>query len=298
MAWLSLQVQTGTELVEPLAEALTACGAICVSIEDATGESALDGEQRTPALWPRNQLTALFAPQADAAAIIEQIERRLGTRLPCRLGTLPERAWESAWREHTGPLGFGGGLWVCPSGTVAPEPGAVAVFIDPGPAFGTGAHPTTALCLQWLAEHPPAGATVIDYGCGSGVLAIAALRLGARYAWGVDEDRRALELSTRNADHNGVAARYRALPPDALPPGPVADILLANILAEPLIELAPRLLGLLRTGGALALCGILSHQAPAVSRAYARTVQLEARFRQDERGQRWTLLAGRKHDQA
>ncbi len=293
--WPLLKMVVPSRLVEVVSEALSDAGAISTSIEDAEARLWLDGEQDEPGLWRQNLLTALLAPGSDAVALMRAIEIRLGAPLPYRLTTLADRQWDTAWQELCAPLCFRGRLCICPSGFSSPA-GAAIVYIDPGAAFGTGAHPSTALCLDWLAEQASACANVLDYGCGSGVLAIAALKLGAQRAWGVDEEARALAVSTANAERNGVAQRYRALAPGALPPGLRVDILLANILARPLIELAPRLLGLLRPGAALVLSGILAEQVDSVSRHYAPLVDPQTRYRLDERGQRWALLAGRTPD--
>lgn len=283
-------------LVEALTESLLEAGALSTSIEDAEGEVSLDGEQDKPGLWRQNLVTALLAPGSDVVALMRGVEARLGGSFPYRLSTLADRRWESAWEEHRVPLCFRGRLWICPSGFTPPSGCAATLYLDPGAAFGTGSHPSTALCLDWLTEHTHAGAELVDYGCGSGVLAIAALKLGAQRAWGVDQETRALAVSTANAERNGVVTRYRALAPDALPPGLRVDIVTANILARPLIELAPRLLGLLRPGAALVLSGMLAEQVDIVSRHYARLVGLQTRYRLDERGHRWAMLAGRAPD--
>jgi ribosomal protein L11 methyltransferase len=188
-----------------------------------------------------------------------------------RLGeeTLEDQAWERAWLDAFRPMRFGQHLWVCPAGQRPPgERGAVFIDLDPGLAFGTGAHPTTALCLEWLDVHRPAALQVMDYGCGSGILAIAALKLGAASVWAIDIDEQALWASRENAARNGVEQDlYTGLPDDV--PEQRFDLVLANILANPLIELAPRLAGFVRQGGDLVLSGILEQQADAVRVAYA-----------------------------
>ncbi len=219
----------------------------------------------------------------------------MGMSVACQLQTLPDRDWQTVWQERFKPMRFGTNLWVCPSWCTPPQGDAINVFIDPGLAFGSGNHPSTQLCLEWLAQYTFEGESVIDYGCGSGILAIAALKLGAQCAWGVDNDPRARQVSQNNAAHNGVAERYEALPPEALPESLATDIVLANILARPLIELAPHLISLLRPGGSLVLAGLLEDQLATVSRQYARKLDLETHFyREGASGHRWTMLVGTK----
>jgi ribosomal protein L11 methyltransferase len=190
---------------------------------------------------------------------------------------------------HYKPLQAGKNLWICPSWIAPPAPEAVNVILDPGLAFGTGDHPTTVLCLEWLAEQNLQGQDLIDYGCGSGILSIAALKLGARAALGVDIDEQALEVSRRNAILNGVSDRFQTFLPAALPADAGADIVVANILARPLVELAPGIMARVRPGGWLALSGLLREQAETVRPHYARQFALEVRHRGE-----WVLLAGRK----
>jgi ribosomal protein L11 methyltransferase len=187
------------------------------------------------------------------------------------------------------PMRFGQHLWIVPSWSEPPAPEAVNILLDPGLAFGTGIHPTTALCLEWLDAHPPTGKLVVDYGCGSGVLAIAALRLGARHAWAVDIDPQALTATEDNADKNGIAAgNLYTAGPDGLPPMQ-ADLVMANILAGPLVELAPELTQLLAPGGRLLLSGILAEQADEVRRAYP-----EIDWQAHSEREQWACLAGQR----
>jgi ribosomal protein L11 methyltransferase len=200
---------------------------------------------------------------------------------------LEDQVWERVWLEHFHPMQFGRRLWICPAGQRPAAQNAVIVELDPGLAFGTGTHPTTALCLEWLEGSDLAGNNLIDYGCGSGILAIAALRLGAANAIAVDHDPQALEATRDNAIKNGVHERLTVhLPADA--PRQPSDLLVANILAGPLIELAPRLCGLLKPGGRFALSGILADQGAAVAAAYAPFATLGPRHQRDD----WILLHG------
>ena len=184
---------------------------------------------------------------------------------------------------------FGANLWVVPSWLTPPEPDAANVVLDPGMAFGTGTHATTAMCLEWLATHPPRDLEVIDYGCGSGILAIAALKLGAAHALGIDTDPQALTVSYENAERNQVIEQLVLCLPDAAPARSSADVLLANILAGPLVQLASRLTALVRPGGTLILSGLLANQAEEVEAAYAAHFAMERRVRDG-----WAMLVGRK----
>jgi ribosomal protein L11 methyltransferase len=203
-----------------------------------------------------------------------------------------DKDWERAWMDDFQPLKFGERLWIVPSWHDAPDPDAANLMLDPGLAFGTGTHPTTALCLEWLDGQDPHGKQVIDYGCGSGILGLAALLLGADHVIGVDTDPQALEASRENARRNGVEdSKLDLFLPDN-EPETKADIMLANILAQPLIGLAPHLASRTRPGGDLVLSGILSNQAREVMAAY------EPWFVMDEPEQReeWIRLTGRRHD--
>jgi len=201
-----------------------------------------------------------------------------------------DRAWEREWLRDFHAMRFGRRLWVCPHHEEVAEPGAAVVRMDPGLAFGTGTHPTTALCLEWLDAHPPVAGTVVDFGCGSGVLALAALRLGARSASCFDIDNQALIATRDNASANGLSARVR-LCDSAAAIAPGADLLLANILSGPLVELAPRFAGILRPAGALVLSGLMEPEIPEVTRAY------DAWFDMRTFGVResWVCLWGRRN---
>ncbi|MFQ5934884.1 MAG: 50S ribosomal protein L11 methyltransferase [Acidiferrobacterales bacterium] len=293
MPWLKVQLQANKSSVGSLTETLEKVGALAVSVEDAETQPILEDDAQEPRFWRHNRVTGLFQSDADIPAIVEQIERRSGPALVYRVETLQDQRWETVWRERCQPLCFGRRLWVCPAGVKPPSAHATAVFIDPGLAFGTGSHATTAQCLEWIAHHNCSGKTVIDYGCGSGILAIAALKRGANFAWGIDNDPRALKVSQENATRNQVAQRYLALAPQSLASGLTADIVLANLFARPLIELAPRLIGLVRRKGFLLVTGLLAEQVELVSSHYARDLAIRAHFREAD-GHCWALLVGWK----
>ena len=291
MAWLLLKFSAPDSYALALADALEACGAHSVTIEGAREEQRLQSGLEETRLWDENRVTGLFPESTDVGGVLAALRDALGAGAlpPHRVSFLEDDDWARAWMAHYRPLQVAPGLWVCPSWCTPPDPRAVSLILDPGLAFGTGTHPTTALCLGWLAGQPLAGQTVIDYGCGSGILAIAALKLGAARAVGVDLDPHALQASRENAARNGVAERYEALAPEKLPPDVHADLVAANILAATLIELAPELAARVESGGRIGLSGLLAEQTDDVRRYYAPYFALETQARDG-----WVLLAGRR----
>lgn len=291
MPWLQLRLRTDKDKAESWSDALEQCGAISVSLEDAGDEPLLACALEETPLWSQTWVTALFESDTQADDVLTQLTRLL--RLPnppaCETEILADQDWERAWMDRFQPIHFGGSLWVVPSWLAPPQPDAVNIILDPGLAFGTGTHATTALCLSWLAQHPPVNQNVIDVGCGSGILAIAALKLGARNALGVDVDPRALEVSRENAERNAVAAQLTLGLPDVLPDSPLADLVIANILAQPLIQLAPQLIRLVKPGGTLILSGMLENQTAEVSQHYVNDIDLERQVHDQ-----WAMLVGRR----
>lgn len=274
------------ELLEAVVEA---AGAISVSYLDPGGEPVLEPALGTTPLWSQVRLLALFQGWPDAEQLYLEACTALG-ELPAQweLAPLEQRQWERAWMDHYHPMHFGGRLWVVPTTAEAPQPDAVNLRLDPGLAFGTGTHATTALCLRWLAQAELEGAAVVDFGCGSGILGIAGLLLGAKQAYGIDNDPQALVASRDNAERNGVAERFTLWLPDAVP-ALTADVVVANILAGVLIELRPQILSLLRPGGWLVLSGILARQQAEVEAAYADAIDWQPAQQDDG----WVLLVGR-----
>ncbi|TAN05997.1 MAG: 50S ribosomal protein L11 methyltransferase [Rhodanobacteraceae bacterium] len=269
MPWLELQL-TIDAATQPAAEAvLTDLGALSITLLDAAADTPEEAAIFEPGvaampLWQALTLLALFDAGADRRGLARALHTALPALAPARLAfrEVADQDWERAWMDRYQPMPFGRRLWVYPWNIEPPaNPGdAVIVRLDPGLAFGTGTHPTTALCLEWLDGLDLAGKTVIDYGCGSGILAIAALRLGAARALGVDHDPQALTASRDNAARNGVAPALALFAPAAVPAGARADVLVANILAGPLATLAPRFAALCAPGAPIALSGILAGQ--------------------------------------
>lgn len=274
MPWLQIRFSVPRDQAPLLEAALEGAGALAVTLDDAGDDPLLEPAPNTLPLWSGVRLTGLFADDPESLDLLQGLADRIGAHCltPPVVEPLSDRPWERLWLDDFKPARFGGRLWICPRGQPALDPGGVVVALDPGLAFGTGHHPTTALCLEWLDGADLEGRVLLDYGCGSGILAIAALKLGATRAIALDHDPQAIEATRANAEDNGVAARLSTCPPeglDALEERLPADVVIANILAGPLVELAPTLLRALRPGGALVLSGVLAEQAAAVSAAYA-----------------------------
>ena len=292
MPWLQISLECDAEHVEQAESALLESGAISVTLEDAADQPVLEPAPGEMPVWNATRLTGLFEADADLDAVQTRLLQALGlSRLPrLKIETLEEREWEKEWMDRFQPMRFGDNLWICPSWHTPPESGAVTIMLDPGLAFGTGTHPTTALCLEWLDRHPPEGRQVIDYGCGSGILAIAALKLGAEKVIATDIDPQALEATEANARKNGIDPdRLITVLPDQVPQIP-ADLVMANILSGPLVELEPTLAGLTRPGGQLILSGILEDQADNVREAYERDFELAPTRTQEE----WVRIEGQR----
>lgn len=289
MPHLSISLDLGADL-DPAAteEAFLAAGAQSVTLSDSRDDAVLEPAPGEVRLWPATRLTALFAADTASPELLARIAALTNVSLE-RLQTeaIADRPWEREWLKDFAPMRFGQRLWVAPHHSSVPDPQALIVRLDPGLAFGTGTHPTTAMCLRWLDAHPPEGLEVLDYGCGSGILALAAAQLGARRIQCYDHDPQALLAATANAAANGLTERIIVHESPALLAGNV-DLLLANILSAPLCELAPRLAGLVRAGGRIVLAGLLDSQSEEVTRAYAAWFDI-ARFASHEE---WAGLVG------
>lgn len=273
-----------------LSDALLEVGAVSVSCEEvlSAGRGRDTPEPREPASWKRVRLTALCADGHEPAQILRQACAASGLAMQQhKVRVVPEEDWVARSRSAFGPVRVSSRLWVVPSWHTPPEPGAVNLLLDPGLAFGTGTHPSTRLCLRWLERRITGGETVLDYGCGSGILAIASLKLGAARAVGVDIDPEAVAIAETNARRNEVEGEFfesGSLPAFA------ADMVVANILANPLKVLAPIIAGRCRSGGYVALSGILADQAADVESAYAPWLSLEVSAKEEG----WVCLSGRK----
>lgn len=289
MPWLQVRLAITPEQAQTYEDALLDVGAVSVTFMDAEDQPIFEPDLGTTPLWSHTHLLALFEANVDPAPLLAHLELLTGAALPeHQIERIEDQDWERSWMDNFQPMRFGRRLWIVPSWHEAPQPEAVNLLLDPGLAFGTGTHPTTALCLEWLDAQDLAGCTVLDFGCGSGILAIAALLLGAERAIGTDIDPQALEASRDNAGRNGIAPeRLPLYLPEQLPQQQ-ADVVVANILAGPLVQLAPRITSLVRPGGRLALSGILAEQAEEVRIAYADAFELEPTAEKDG----WVRIGG------
>jgi len=292
MSWLQLRLDVDPATAPGLEDALLTAGAVAVTLEDNADQPLMEpGVGETP-LWNQTRLTGMFAADTDMDAVLAGLPEGIASGARARIEILEDKDWEREWMQHYRPMQFGPRLWVCPSWLEPPEPNAVNLLLDPGLAFGTGTHPTTALCLAELDALDPAGKTLVDYGCGSGILAVAALKLGAARVLGIDNDPQALRASRDNAQRNSVqdTALPVALPGDNIEQGYVgsADIVVANILAGPLVALSDKLIGFLAPHGTLLLSGLLATQSDELCEHYADRLPLSVVAEQDG----WVCLRG------
>lgn len=291
MAWRQFVMPLGALPAQEVEALFFRHGAQAVTFSDGGDVPVLEPAPGETPLWPDTTVTGLFAEDADTHALAEDLKATFALAVPPphRVETLAERAWEREWLRYFRPLRFGRRLWVHPGDGTVDDPAAVVVRLDPGLAFGTGTHPTTALALKWLDGLDLDGRRVLDFGCGSGILAIAALRLGARTAVACDIDPQALLATRDNARRNAVGERL-AVVPDAPPPRGDFDVVLANILADTLVREAATLAAHLRPGGRLLLSGILEHQVESVLAAYRTLVDFDPPAVRES----WVRMTGRK----
>jgi ribosomal protein L11 methyltransferase len=291
MPWLQLSLQIDSTSAREAADEMEVAGAASVTLEDAEDSPLLEPAPGETPLWPTVVVTGLFDSEILQDLTRLQESAVWKSRRGFHLSRVPDRAWEREWLKHFRPRRFGRHLWVCPAGLTPEDDGAgVILTLDPGLAFGTGTHETTALCLQWLDAHPPENLRVLDFGCGSGILAIAAALLGARIVYARDIDPQALEATRNNALRNEVADRVLTAPADGEIPG--CDLLISNILAGTLMDLAPNFARALPGGARVVLSGILAEQAAAVIEAYSPWFGLQQLAEQDG----WILLAGHRQE--
>ena len=270
MAWWQLSVQCSASELEQIEDLLLELGAFSITLADAKDQPLYEPLPGNTPVWDESVVTGMYESTQTPEALYHQLTSRLPEHLiACvRQSVLEDQDWVQAYREHYFPIQCGENLWIVPSWHTAPDPDAVNIELDPGLAFGTGGHPTTALCLGWLAEQDIESLSIIDYGCGSGILAIAAHKLGADNIIGVDIDPQALDASRDNARRNSIDAdQFPLYLPRQMPQDKV-DLLIANILSEPLVELSVRLSALVKPGGKILLSGILQQQANAIQSAY------------------------------
>ena len=295
MAWRNICFLTDASHAEPLCDALLEAGALSACIEDADAGTPDEqpqfgepGSVNTPG-WQHSKIVVLLEPDADIDAVLGEAAGAIGLpEVPAyTVEDVAEQNWVQLTQSQFDPIRVSERLWIVPSWHESPDPKAINLILDPGMAFGTGSHPTTRLCLGWLERNVGAGCSVLDYGCGSGILAIAAARLGAGHVAGVDIDPQAVEAANANAERNGVTALFAD---SATPVAGEYDVVVANILSNPLRVLAPAICAHVRSGGRLALSGILREQADEIIAIYAQWLPLQvADVRED-----WVCLAGTK----
>lgn len=288
MSWLELRIIAARDQVPAIETALEEAEALSVTLQDNADQPIYEPALGETPLWQTTQVTGLFAADTDTSAIEAQLS--LPKDCQYRWQILEDKDWEREWMQHYAPIQCAENLWICPSWIDPPNPKAVNLLLDPGLAFGTGTHPTTFLCLRWLAQQELDHCSVIDYGCGSGILGIASLLLGAQQAVGIDLDPQALLATAENTQRNGLALeRFSVCLPEQAP-NLTADLVLANILAGPLVQLAPKLIDSLKPRGRLCLSGILASQAQTVQDAYRAAIEFDPVHSRDG----WVCLTGHK----
>ena len=293
--WVNARIVADAQQAEALGDALMEAGALSVTVEDADAGTPAETPQygepgmETHTVWARSVLSALFDADQPVRDIVADCAAALGVDTELTIEDVPETDWVRATQAQFDPIPIGGPLWIVPTWHTPPEADAINLVLDPGLAFGTGSHPTTRMCLQWLVRERPTG-SVLDYGCGSGILAIAAAKLGASEVVGVDIDPQAVRSAHDNAEANAVSAVF--FDASNTLPGPydtqTYDVVLANILANPLRVLAPALVARLKPGASLVLAGLLAEQAEELIGIYSPWLQMQVGDTQEG----WSLLVG------
>ncbi|MDO6452871.1 50S ribosomal protein L11 methyltransferase [Neptunomonas phycophila] len=296
MPWLQIKLEINPDSAERYEDILLEAGCAAVTYQDSEDQPIFEPDLGTTPLWQRTTISGLFDTDYDMAATEAFIREAHSTIFKnsdfptFSAEILEDKDWEREWMKNYHPMQFGQRLWICPSWREAPDPNAVNLMLDPGLAFGTGTHPTTALCLEWLDAQTLEGKKVTDYGCGSGILGIAALLLGADHVIAVDIDIQAIQATRDNLGRNKLSDdRLDAYLPESAPQA-ATDVLVANILAGPLVELAPTLAERVKPGGLLALSGLLIHQADEIIQAYSPWFDLDPVAEREE----WIRVTGVK----
>jgi ribosomal protein L11 methyltransferase len=295
MPWQQLKIQVQSTQIEPLEQHLLEQGALSVSYLDAEDQAIFQIEPGSTPLWDKSYLLCLFEAALNLSDVLAWLQQHPAVinKQTLQIEILEDQDWKRSWMQDFQAQRFGEKLWICPSWQTPPDSNAINIMLDPGLAFGSGSHATTSMCLQWLEQFVVEGSEVIDYGCGSGVLAIAAALLGARRVYAVDNDPQAITATVDNSRRNKISDDVlSAHLPDTLPQMQ-ADILIANILAEPLLELAARFSELVKPGGKIVLSGLLQDQTKPLLDSYRRWFSMESPLQQQE----WMRLSGSRLDQ-
>ena len=290
MPWIQIRINATAKTADKVSNMLLGRGAQAVTFMDAQDVPVYEPLPGETPLWGETEVMGLFDAETDPAPTIAFFQQIFGEDVGYKVEQLEDKDWVREWMDHFHPMQFGKRLWICPSWRDVPNPDAVNVMLDPGLAFGTGTHPTTALCLQWLDGLDLTGKTVVDFGCGSGILGIAALKLGAARVIGIDIDPQAIQASHDNAERNGVAGQIELYLPADQPQDVEADVVVANILAGPLRELAPLIAGHGKPGSLMALSGVLETQAVELEQIYGQWFDMDPTAVREE----WCRLSGIK----
>jgi len=287
MAWQQLTITTHQQLAPKFETLMEEIGSLSVTMTDSADQPIYEPPLNTTPLWQHVCVTGLFDDDHDLSHAEKHFIQHVGDvdSWTLKIEALEDQVWERVWLENFQPIKFGDDFWVCSTEHEPPEPNATILTLDPGLAFGTGTHPTTALCLEWLASHDLSGSNIIDFGCGSGILAIAGLLLGAKNAIGIDIDHQALTATIDNATQNNVLNRIEVFDAEQYPKTPQA-IVVANILAEPLVTLSEHISALVQPNGHLLLSGVLSEQVEQVMQAYTENFEFSPTVIQDD----WACL--------
>jgi len=292
MHWIQLKLSTTKAQAAYWEDALTNQGALAITLADAQDQPLFEPLPGAAPLWDMLQLTGLLNAETDTDSLLIALQHQGETVPPYRIEILEDKDWATAWMDNYQPIAINDRLWICPSWHQPPDPDATNIILDPGLAFGTGSHATTALCLEWLTAAPLAHKTLLDFGCGSGILGVGACLLGCHKVYAIDIDPQALQATRNNAATNNLTSQQIEVQPAQHFYGPPVDLVIANILAGPLLQLATTIAGLCKPGGLLALSGILTTQAAQVSEAY----QPWFEFTPPVEKEGWVLLSARKKD--
>ena len=294
MSWWQLSVECSDEELEKTEDDLLSIGAIAITLADAEDEPLYEPLPGHTPVWKRSIVTGLFENDRPLESLYTNLVKMLSASLVSTIKTssLQDEDWVAAYQRHFKPIQCTDDLWIVPEWCEAPDPDALNIILSPGVAFGTGGHPTTALCLEWLSNNKPSHLDCIDYGCGSGILAIAALKLGARQVIGVDIDPQALDSSRQNAERNQIDATQLPLLDNNQAITELSDLLIANILSAPLISMADYLASLIKPGGRIVLSGILQNQVDATKAAYQSTFEFDDTHIMED----WACITGIRRD--
>ena len=296
MNWQQLKIQIIPEHVDFIEPQLLAAGAVSITYLDAEDQPVFQEELDSTPLWDSLVLCALFEEDTELGELLSWLgsNASIVNRASLEVEKIEDQAWERSWMDNFSAMQFGEKLWICPSWQEPPDPTATNIMLDPGLAFGSGSHATTALCLQWLATQDLQGKDIVDYGCGSGILAIAAALLGAQSVQGVDNDPQAVLATNDNCERNGLLqGRVGTFLPkeyDSISTPESVDILLANILAAPLLSLASKFASLVKPHGSIVLSGLLAEQADAITEVYSEWFEMSAAVERED----WIRLSGIK----